>query len=378
MSILSGLRPSSTGIYNNTQPIFRDHYPELVTMPQYFANNGYHTMGGGKIFNQPDPMSWNEYWPSLDVHALGDPNPSRLPANGLEGLDNLDWGPLDDTIRRMGDARLVSEWVVPRLRSDIPEPFFMAVGLSKPHLPWYLPPDVMQTFPSATTMTPDVISDDIEDLPAAAYDFLRTDTHAKITNAGLWESGVAAYLAAGYFADLMLGVLLDAFNDSRYTENTIVVLWSDNGFHVGEKATWHKSTLWHEATRIPLILKVPGIKSPGVACSRAVSLLDVFPTLSELCDLSPCSELEGVSLVGQIQDPKAQRDEPAISTMGQGNHAVITEEWRYIRYRNGDEELYDLTRDPSEWTNLAKQGSLNSVRANLAASLPNLNKVPIE
>jgi arylsulfatase A-like enzyme len=171
----------------------------------------------------------------------------------------------------------------------------------------------------------------------------------------------------------MVGRVLEALDESPYAEDTIIVLWSDHGLHLGEKLHWRKSTLWEESTHVPLIVVAPGVTHAGGVCSRSVSLMDVYPTLIDLCGLGPVSALEGKSLVALLKDPKASWDQPALTTSGYLNHALRSERWRYIRYANGSEELYDHHKDPLEWTNLAEDPDYRIVKEELAQWLPQLN-----
>ena len=151
------------------------------------------------------------------------------------------------------------------------------------------------------------------------------------------------------------------------------MFWSDHGWHLGEKEHWRKFALWEEATRVPLVVVAPGVTRPGTRSERTVSLLDLYPTLVELCGLPQKPELEGESLVPLLKDPAAPWDHPAVTTHGRNNHAVRTERWRYIRYADGTEELYDHDNDPHEWTNLAAESRLDEVKRDLARRLPERN-----
>ena len=188
-----------------------------------------------------------------------------------------------------------------------------------------------------------------------------------------WRKAVQGYLASIAFCDTMVGRLLDAFLASRYVDNTIVVLWGDHGWHLGEKLHWRKFALWEEATHAPLIFVAPGVTPVGAKCDRTVSFIDIYPTLIELCGLAPRKELEGVSIMPLLKDPKARWDRPALTTYGRNNHTVRSERWRYIRYRDGSEELYDHSKDPLEWTNLATRPEYTGVKAELAKWLPKTN-----
>lgn len=371
-AVLTGLRPTTTGIYANGQPNFRDFYPDLITLPQYFRQQNFKVTGGGKMLaNAPDAESWDDYWPGFRRAFIGDPLVDNPPANGLD-TGSLDWAPLDVPVDEWTDYRLVMEWAVPALQRTYQRPFFMGVGLIKPHLRWYLPAEYFNHFDPDSALLPEVLRRDPEDLPdlSGILNNSQYRDHRSIIAAGVWRDAVAAYLAAVRFVDLMIGELLDAFNSSPHADNTVVVLWSDQGFHLGEKELWRKNTLWHEATRVPLIIHDPRRDTTDQRCNRPVSLLDIYPTLIELCGFPPSPGLEGSSLVPLLENPQADWDRPAVVTRKPGNYAVITDEWRYIRYKTGAQELYNLRKDPNEWFNLADRRYLQDAMAELAAWIP--------
>jgi arylsulfatase A-like enzyme len=171
----------------------------------------------------------------------------------------------------------------------------------------------------------------------------------------------------------MLGRVLDALEASAYKANTVIVLWSDHGWHLGEKLHWRKFTLWEEATRVPLIMVVPGLTKPGQQCQRPVSLIDIYQTLIDLCDLSRVPEIASISVVPLLNNPQRLWERPALTTWRRGNHAVRDDDWRYIRYLDGTEELYDHRNDPMEWINLAGDPQYATVKQRLAAWLPTTN-----
>jgi arylsulfatase A-like enzyme len=221
---------------------------------------------------------------------------------------------------------------------------------------------------------PIVPEDDLADVPLLGREIAKPrGDHRKIIEGDYWESPVQAYLAAISFADAQIGRLLDALESGPNADDTIVVLWGDHGWHLGEKEHWRKFALWEEATRVPLFLSVPGATSPGTRCDRTVSLLDLYPTLIELCGLPPREELEGRSFVALLPDPTTAWDHPVVTTHGRDNHAVRSERWRYIRYSDGSEELYDHKQDPREWENLAGDPQWNELKASLATHLPKVN-----
>src|SRR5262249_16670966 len=175
------------------------------------------------------------------------------------------------------------------------------------------------------------------------------------------------------FADAMVGRLIEALDRSSQKDNTIIVLWGDHGWHLGEKHHWRKFALWEEATRAPLIWVAPGLTKPGGVCERTIDFMSIYPTLADLCGLKAPAHLEGVSIPELLTDPKARWDRPAVTTYMFKNHSVRTEAWRYIRYHDGSEELYDETHDPMEWTNLATRSQYASTKADLARWLPKSN-----
>ncbi|MBD3293444.1 MAG: sulfatase-like hydrolase/transferase [Armatimonadia bacterium] len=367
-SMLTGVHPSSSGVYDNRQP-FREAMPDAVTLQQAFRQAGYRVTGRGKIFHgrYPDDASWDEYIPKGR-----DPRPSRddYPLNGIPKTGNFDWGPLDIAEEEMDDAK-VARWCVDQIAAGFDEPFFLACGIFRPHLRWYAPRKYFDGFPVDEIILPNVNENDLDDIPEAGRKFARTQDHEAVTSTDNWQRAVQGYLACGAFCDAQVGKVLDALHSSRYADNTIVVLWSDHGWHLGEKLHWRKFALWEEATHSPLIFRVPGMTRAGERCSRAVSALGIYPTLAELCGLSPPEgQLDGVSLRPLLEDPAAEWDRPAVTTHLRGNHSVRTEAWRYTRYADGSEELYDEVQDPLEWTNLAGEVEHADIKRDLARRLP--------
>jgi arylsulfatase A-like enzyme len=194
----------------------------------------------------------------------------------------------------------------------------------------------------------------------------------------LWKSAVQGYLASISFADAQVGRLMAALDHSAHAHNTIIVLWSDHGMHIGEKEHWEKFTLWEESTRVPLMIVAPGVTQPARVCTRPVSLVDVFPTLVELAGQSPMAQLDGISLVPWLRNPTAPKQQPALTTWGRNNHSVRTERWRYTRYHNGDEELYDHQTDPDEFTNLGARPEHNLLKQALARWMPRTSAKPAD
>jgi arylsulfatase A-like enzyme len=224
-------------------------------------------------------------------------------------------------------------------------------------------------FPLETIQLPPHREDDLGDVPTAGKKMAGGD-HAKMVASGRWKEAVQAYLATIAFCDSQVGRLLDALEKSPQRDNTIVCLWSDHGWSLGEKSHWRKFALWEEPTRTVFVWKVPGVTQPGGVCGRSVDYVNVYPTLCTLAGLPKPAHLEGFDMTPLLKDPKAAWDHPAITTHGRINHTVRTEGWRYIRYANGDEELYDEASDPLEYTNLASKPEHAARKAELAKLLP--------
>ncbi|MDE0110487.1 MAG: sulfatase [Bryobacterales bacterium] len=379
-ALMTGVAPYRSGVYQNDQA-WRPAMPDVETLPQAFMRNGYWAGGSGKIYHgvYPDPASWHEYWPSKSLQREADPLPPKRPANGISGTGNFDWGPLEAATGEMSDAK-VAAWVAAKLGETHAKPFFLACGIFRPHLPWYVPGNYFRRFPLERIELPLVFNSDLADVPQAGLRMARPERdHASVVEHGQWKRAVQAYLASMSFADDMLGRVLDALDESGYADNTIIVLWGDHGWHLGEKHHWRKFALWEEATRVPLMISVPpgapglpeGTRN-GAVSPRPVSLLDLYPTLLELAGLDAAGELDGRSLVPLLRNPELPW-RPAVMTHGRLNHAVRSEEFRYIHYADGSEELYDHRVDPMEWTNLADDELYAEVKRDMAAWLPATN-----
>jgi arylsulfatase A-like enzyme len=365
-SLLCGVAPSTSGVYHNNQP-WRKAMPDVVTLPRYFMDHGYHVIGSGKIFHGgfPDRGSWHDYF-----KGGGDPKPSDRPVNGLPRTAHFDWGPLDAGDERMGDFKTV-DWAIEQLGRKHEKPLFLAVGLHKPHLPWYVPRKYFELYPLDKIQRPIAPADDLDDVPPAGRQMARTKAdHLRVVESKNWERAVQGYLASISFADAQIGRLIDALDTSPTADRTIVVLWGDHGWHLGEKQHWRKFALWEEATRAPLVIVAPGVAKTGGRCGRTVSLLDLYPTLVDLCGLPAKTGLDGHSLKPLLADPNAAWDHPAVTTHRRANHAVRTERYRYIRYHDGSEELYDHDVDPLEHRNLAGDAKFADIKRQLAKSLP--------
>lgn len=374
-AVLTGLAPAATGVYGNSTD-WRRTLPNAVTLPAYFKAQGYRSIGAGKIFHHHFGSAFHDH-ASFDEFLLlaSDVFPKERLC-GLTAINrNFDWGSWPPKENDLPDVK-TADWAVAWLaRAPETAPFFLSVGIFRPHSPHFAPARHFDAYPANQLRLPPIMADDDDDLPSGARAFLERDIWVKNFAAdparpGSRVAATRAYQACASFADEQIGRVLDALDRHPRGKSTIIVVWSDNGFQLGEKGKWEKFSLWEKATRVPLIIVVPGLTPAGRICPRPVSLLDLYPTLVDLCHLPAKPELHGESLVPLLRDPLTPRTRPAVMTYECGNHAVRSERWRYIRYNDGSEELYDHSTDPNEWTNLATRPELAAVKAELARSLP--------
>ena len=367
-ALMSGLRPWQTGVYTNSDPaagVMKD----VLTINRHFLASGYNTQGGGKIYHgftsegRDDTWTqWAGLFPSIPEHE-----------ENMNGLKNghFDWGPVTAPPSVMGDYK-ATDWAIDQLNSaPTDKPLFLALGYIKPHLPWYVPQQYFDRFPLDSIQLPVTKEDDLADVPAAGIKMAKPDgDHAAVLKGDQWKQGVQAYLATISFLDDQVGRLLDGLDKSPRAEKTIIVWWTDHGWHLGEKQHWRKFSLWEEATRTSFAIVAPGVTQPNTRCTAPVDYLNLYPTLCELTGLATPDHVKGASLMPLLKDPGAKWEGLAICTHGRGNHAVRDAQWRYIRYADGTEELYDHSKDPYEWENLAGQPGYTDIKTRLAAPLP--------
>ena len=364
-SLLSGLRPFTTGIYDN-QNDWRTVIPQELTLTTAFRKAGYFVCGAGKIYHEAyrRRSEWDDYL----QNAGKDPQPT-----GNTGVGGIKFAPLDCKDEDLREWKIV-QYGIQQLQRKQDKPFFLAIGLHKPHMPWNVPRKYYDLHPLDKIQLPPHMAEDLADIPPAGVRMARPDgDHAAIVASGRWKDAVQGYLAAISYCDAMLGRLLDAFDQSAYRENTIICFWSDHGWHLGEKDHWRKFALWEEATRAPLVWIVPGLTKPGSLCERTVDFMTIYPTLCDLAGIPTPKHVQGESIRRLLADPKAPWDQPALTTYRYRNHAVRSENWRYIRYADGGDELYDESKDPNEWTNLAQRSEFAERRAELSKYLPKEN-----
>ena len=392
-SLLTGKYPHSTGVYGNKNNLRKAvKAKNLLTLPQYFSAHGYHTLSRGKIFhkhplgnNKKDRGSIDHGEWAFDewVHESGGVSPAgkKRPLNGLPPAKGdrsyhsigFDWAPTVGNDETLMKDYLTASWAVEQFHTrTFEKPFFMALGFLKPHLPWYVPQKYFDMYPLDEIVLPATIQNDLEDIlnkygkPVKPH-----GTWKRVERAGRHKEAVQAYLATITFVDECLGVLLDGLEKSPYANNTIVILWGDHGWHLGEKQKYGKTQLWQESCRVPLMIKVPGVTSKKKRCDGIVNLIDIYPTLLDLCNLPVNPENEGRSFAPLVRDPDMKWNTPTLTDYNYGGHRIYDGRYSYIVFlEQGIEELYDHKTDPMEWKNLADNDAYASVKARLKALIP--------
>ncbi len=387
-AVLSGFMPNRTGVYGNaTNMIYTDLVKEQATLPEYFSKHGYHTVSNGKIFHKHATANGVDFghW-AFDEHArsrryVKDGADQSMVTSGKSGIINgvknpdyisktckLSWGPTKKGFEETVDYR-VATWGAEQLNKEHDKPFFLALGFIKPHLPWFVPKEFFDKYSLDSIKAPKVLTDDLTDIvnPDGSQLHEATDEYKWIKKHGLEQEVTRAYLANVSFADACLGIVMDALEKSGYADNTIVVIWGDHGWHLGEKLRFKKNTLWSESTKTPLLVRMPNM-SKGSYSNRTVSLIDIYPTLVSLCGL-PAKELDGHDFSALLSDPETEWNYPGVTVSNEGT-SVMDERWHYISNLSGAEELYDLDNDPMEWRNLIHDKKYKKIVADMRQWVP--------
>jgi arylsulfatase A-like enzyme len=397
-ALLTGVHSYKTGVYGNNNNLrYAPKAKDLVTLPQYFSQHGYISLSMGKIFHRhPIPgddsgkkndhgqWAFDEYYNRLG--GMG-PASSERPVNGLPNLPDekesyhstaFDWGPTQYNDETKMMDHLTASWAADQLTNrDFEKPFFMAIGISKPHLKWYVPQKYFDMYPLEDIVLPEVLPEDLEDIldRYGNQAFGPHDTWRRVEEYGRHEEAVRAYLATITFVDDCIGVLLDGLAKSKYADNTIVMLWGDHGWHLGEKMKYGKTQLWQEACRVPMMVKVPGVTPDNKTCNGLVNLIDMYPTLVELCDLPANPANDGRSFAKLLYNPDTVWNEPTLTTMGYGNHRIYDGRYSYINHSDrGVEQLYDHQADSMEWNNLISDPAYSEIKDRLKGYLPEINE----
>lgn len=384
-AILTGKRPHITGAYGNSAD-WRAAARGCLTLPEYFGRHGYSTAGFGKIYHHHrdgafnDPASWDKFR-KMDAQYMPK---EKLNGATKYGSRNTDWGawPKNSEETKTIDYKSVS-YAIGVLKQDHDKPFFLACGIFKPHSPFFAPNKYHELYDKKISL-PQRKEDDWSDLPAGAARlmgpkkwFWKGMMNLDRQKSGSYRDFIRAYAACCSFADMSVGRLISALDESGHAGNTIIVLWSDHGFHLGEKDHIEKFALWEKANHVPLIIVDPrNPESAGKTCAHPVDLTTLYPTLVELCGLPANAGNDGISVADQVKSPSRVIGRPALMTYGFKNHAIRTSRWRYIRYADGTEELYDHDKDPHEWTNLALDPAYAQVIREHAKWLPSTNAPP--
>lgn len=390
-AIMTGLQPYHSGLYSDEPHMY--NIPDHKDIPQYFKANGYQVYGGGKVYHHMQGYLdrrgfdywyiWNEEhkkkgW-RLGSWDEGAPNPPERPwcatakYTGWEEFDHYEMPNEDE--EKMADT-MCANWAADFLGQKHDEPFFLAFGTYAPHKPNYVPKKYYDLYPIDKIKLPPVKDDDLDDLAESVQKKLNgraKRVHNTIVENGDWAAVVRGYFASCSYADAMMGRVLDALEKSPYADNTVVVLWSDNGYHLGEKTKWAKHTLWERTTHVPFIWAGPGVPK-GQKLDVTVGLVDTYKTLIELCGLPANKEIEGESLLPIFGNPQGASDRMVITT-DHDSYSIVNRDWRYISRPDG-EELYDLKKDPNEWTNLAEKPEYKAIKQKMGAVIPK-NPVPV-
>jgi uncharacterized sulfatase len=392
-SLLTGLRPDHTRVFDLTYH-FRQDMPDVVTLPQMFMNNGYFVARVGKLYHYGNPgdigtnglddkVSWNERF-----------NPAGRDKTALE-LDVINYTPqrkglgaamafFSDpagTDPEHTDGKVAAE-AIRLMKENKDKPFFIAAGFYKPHCPWISPSKYFGMYGLSQMKLPEISEATKTAYPSAALGSTSPWPYFGITSAQALDCKLA-YYAAISFVDAQIGKLLDALDSLGLAENTIVVFWSDHGYHLGEHGLWFKQSCFEESAKTPLIISAPGLKTDGHVCRRTVELIDIYPTLAELTGIKPPETLDGLSLAKLLKNPKAAWEHPAYTQVQRGmvpGHSVRTEQWRYTEWAFGASgtELYDEVNDPRELRNLASDQNYASVVKEMKALLKRVHPQPVE
>jgi len=370
-SLMTSLYPETTGIYFLSPGLKKvSELSEVLTLPERFAKEGYRVEAAGKLFHSNEAAHYFPSWAG-SFGGFG-PTPKKK-ISQPHGHPLWDWGAFPEKDEMMPDSKIAG-WAEQKLVDlSADQPFLLAVGFYRPHVPMFVPQHWFDKHPLADVQLPKVKADDLDDLSDYAVALTRDEHVAPeqqwIEESGEWRHAVQSYLASIQFVDDCVGRVMTALEESPHAENTVIVLFSDHGFHLGEKDRWAKRSLWEDGTRVPVVIVAPGLRENGV-CQKPVGLIDLYPTLLDLIGASPDQGHEGHSLRPLLENPDAEWPHVARTSFGPGNVAIRSEDFRYIRYADGSEEFYDHRDDPHEWNNLAGNPEVRGVMVRHAERLP--------
>lgn len=370
-SVFSGLHPSHTGAKSNPNGgnSWRSYIREAVTLPKHLSSQGWTTVGIGKNFHNKDATEFDQY-----THRKGEPKPIPQTYRNINSSGR--WGVASVTTSEMPDYHSVSKGI--QVLEEFPKSLFLSLGIYRPHVPWVVPKEYFDRHPLKNLIMPQHREDDLDDLPQRFRSMAHNEAkfgpgyHNKLEAKGYDREKVQAYLACVSFADEQVGRILDDWYASPHGDSGFVILWSDHGYQLSEKEGWSKMKPWYDSSRVNLMIAGPGL-AEGVVCDKAVSLLDLYPTLVELLDVpAPFQTLEGNSLVPLLRNPQTEWDRPVLlSSEAEGIRydVVLSNDYRMTRFATGETELYQLDNDPHEFTNLAGNPEFSNVIAKLSQHL---------
>ena len=385
-AILSGMRPVTSGIYDNNIKFSRD-LPQVVSLPEHFKKNGYQVYGIGKLFhgstaNVPttafdayggklgsaapftsSDLQISKQNPYHEISKLG--KTFKLPLNGMPAdrywnrANTFDWGPVDLPDSLFSDRQSV-DWSIDKLHKIKDQPFLLTLGFERPHQPLFNPKRFHDMYPLNEVELPKTPANDLRDLPQRAKQLAlypkTSGKHETVVKYGQWENAVASYLASVSFVDELVGDLVKALETLKLNNNTWIVLWSDHGWHLGEKSHWGKATGWYRSTRVPFLIIPPAGSTDynkAIEIKNMVNLLDLAPTLADIAGIPKKTSWEGRSLMPLLSEEASDWEEVSLTTFSIGSHTISTPDWQLISYFDGSFELYDLVNDPNQFKNIA-------------------------
>ena len=381
-SMMTGMYASTTGIYGNSLKRTSPAYAKAKHMPVWLGENGYRTMCMGKIYHKDHGKKsrWDEVGPKTERWGPVPPNGKQFTKRfGKDAKDSLAWAALDIEVGGMPDEKIAA-WGIEKLNREYDQPFFLALGFYKPHVPMTAPKRYFDQFDRDKLTLPKVLENDLDDVPEIGRRWV-LDRQKIIAEEAVKQYSptyrrelVHAYHACVALVDDCVGQVLDQLDKSPYADNTIVILCSDHGWHLGEKNHWRKWMPWEESTRSLLIVRAPNAPGNGNISKRTVGLIDIYPTIADLCELEAPSNLQGESFRRLLENPEGSWKRPALTSTTVGNHTVRSDRYRYIRYKDGSEELYDHESDPHEWHNLANDPSKKEIKRQHGEWIDRLNE----
>ena len=379
-SFMTGLYPDQSLIHRNAI-LIRKHLPDVVTMSQHFKNHGYDATRIGKIYhyNVPkdigndghdDPASWSHTFNPRGRDKTDEAKVFTLRKGSYGGT--LSWLAADGTDEEQTDGIAATE-AAKRLEqfAKTKQPFFMAVGLYRPHTPYVAPKKYFEMYPLEKIVVPTVPKGYLASLPAPARASITRKREQVNLKDSLAREAIQAYYASITFADAQVGRILETLESTGLAKNTVVVFTSDHGYHMGEHGHYQKTTLFENAARVPLIIATPGMATAGKSTAMPVEMVDFYPTLTELCGLAKPKHLSGVSLAPTLRNLRSTPRRDALTQFATG-YSLYTGRYRYTEWGakgKSGAELYDHTNDPSEMKNLAKRAAHKTTVAELSKRL---------